>query len=52
MSKTETQERAEGAPAAELADVQQGEIESNWDQVVDKFDDMGLKEDLLRGILA
>eukprot|EP00124_Ichthyophonus_hoferi_P003124 Ihof_evm4s253 gene=Ihof_evmTU4s253 len=27
-------------------------IESNWDQVVDSFDDMNLKEDLLRGIFA
>ncbi len=25
-------------------------IESNWDKSVDKFDDLGLKEDLLRGI--
>jgi len=27
-----------------------GVIESNWDQVVEKFDDMNLREDLLRGI--
>lgn len=27
-----------------------GEIESNWDEVTESFDDMGLKEDLLRGI--
>jgi len=27
-------------------------IESNWDEVVDNFDDMGLREDLLRGIYA
>ena len=25
-------------------------IESNWTKSVDKFDDLGLKEDLLRGI--
>lgn len=25
-------------------------VESNWDQMVEKFDDMNLKEDLLRGI--
>lgn len=30
----------------------EGEIESNWDQVVDNFDDMKLREDLLRGIYA
>jgi translation initiation factor 4A len=27
-----------------------GIIESNWDEVVDNFDDMGLREELLRGI--
>lgn len=26
--------------------------QSNWDQVVEKFDDMNLREDLLRGIYA
>ncbi|KAJ3415011.1 translation initiation factor eIF4A [Chytridiales sp. JEL 0842] len=49
MSNNE--ERPEDANAG-LADVPAGEIESNWDEVVDKFDDMGLKEDLLRGIYA
>jgi translation initiation factor 4A len=29
-----------------------GLIESNWDQVTDSFDDMNLREDLLRGIYA
>ncbi|RWS25618.1 eukaryotic initiation factor 4A-I-like protein [Leptotrombidium deliense] len=29
-----------------------GTIESNWDEVVSTFDDMGLKEELLRGIYA
>eukprot|EP00288_Rhodomonas_lens_P014909 CAMPEP_0177699712 /NCGR_PEP_ID=MMETSP0484_2-20121128/5723_1 /TAXON_ID=354590 /ORGANISM="Rhodomonas lens, Strain RHODO" /LENGTH=432 /DNA_ID=CAMNT_0019210895 /DNA_START=325 /DNA_END=1623 /DNA_ORIENTATION=- len=28
------------------------DIESNWDQVCETFDDMGLREDLLRGIFA
>lgn len=27
-------------------------IESNWDETVDSFDDMGLKEELLRGIYS
>jgi len=27
-------------------------LQSNWDEVVDNFDDMGLKEDLLRGVYA
>merc|ERR1719171_963229 len=29
-----------------------GLIESSWNEVVDSFDDMDLKEDLLRGIFA
>ncbi|GFU30500.1 eukaryotic initiation factor 4A-II [Nephila pilipes] len=29
-----------------------GVIESNWEQVVDNFDDMNLREELLRGIYA
>lgn len=29
-----------------------GMIESNWNEVVDNFDDMNLKEELLRGIYA
>lgn len=28
------------------------DIESNWDEAVDSFDDMNLREDLLRGIYA
>lgn len=29
-----------------------GVIESNWTEVVDHFDDMNLKEELLRGVYA
>jgi len=36
----------------ELQDVADTEIESNWDQVVDNFDNMDLKAELLRGIYA
>ncbi|KAF8326926.1 DEAD-domain-containing protein [Amanita rubescens] len=36
----------------ELQDVAESEIESNWDQVVDNFDNMDLKAELLRGIYA
>ncbi|KAJ3103945.1 translation initiation factor eIF4A, partial [Phlyctochytrium planicorne] len=36
----------------DLNDIPQGEIESNWDEVVDSFDDMNLREELLRGIYA
>lgn len=39
---------AEGA----LQDVADTEIESNWDQVVDNFDNMELKAELLRGVYA
>lgn len=27
-----------------------GVIESNWTEIVDSFDEMGLKEELLRGV--
>lgn len=33
-----------------IKDVPETEIESNWDDVVDSFDSMELREDLLRGI--
>ncbi|KAI9173220.1 translation initiation factor eIF4A [Blastocladiella emersonii ATCC 22665] len=33
-------------------DIQETEIESNWDEVVDSFDDMNLRQELLRGIYA
>ncbi|KXN87188.1 ATP-dependent RNA helicase eIF4A [Leucoagaricus sp. SymC.cos] len=36
----------------EFQDVAENEIESNWDQVVDNFDNMDLKPELLRGIYA
>ncbi|KAJ3120847.1 translation initiation factor eIF4A [Nowakowskiella sp. JEL0407] len=36
---------------AEL-ELPENEIESNWDEVVSEFDEMGLKEELLRGIYA
>jgi translation initiation factor 4A len=36
----------------EYNDVPEGEIESNWDQVVDNFDNMELTDELLRGIYA
>jgi translation initiation factor 4A len=39
-------------PGNEYNDVPVGEIESNWDEVVDNFDNMNLKDELLRGIYA
>ena len=36
----------------ELQDVAATEIESNWDQVVDNFDNMDLRPELLRGVYA
>ncbi|KAK4704586.1 translation initiation factor 4A, partial [Phenoliferia sp. Uapishka_3] len=35
-----------------VSDPEEAVIESNWDQVVDNFDDMNLKPELLRGIYA
>ncbi|KAF8337475.1 P-loop containing nucleoside triphosphate hydrolase protein [Cantharellus anzutake] len=35
-----------------LQDVHENEIESNWDQVVDNFDNMDLRAELLRGVYA
>ncbi|KAI9445901.1 P-loop containing nucleoside triphosphate hydrolase protein [Lactarius indigo] len=35
-----------------LQDVPEVEIESNWDQVVDNFDNMDLRAELLRGVYA
>jgi len=39
-------------PETEFNDIPEGEIESNWDEVVDNFDNMVLKDELLRGIYA
>ncbi|KDN40767.1 hypothetical protein RSAG8_07942, partial [Rhizoctonia solani AG-8 WAC10335] len=38
--------------AEELQDVNANEIESNWDQIVDNFDNMELRAELLRGVYA
>ncbi|RUS18243.1 P-loop containing nucleoside triphosphate hydrolase protein, partial [Jimgerdemannia flammicorona] len=35
-----------------LKDIAEGEIESNWDEIVDNFDNMNLNNELLRGIYA
>ncbi|KAG9304064.1 hypothetical protein G9A89_005974 [Geosiphon pyriformis] len=43
MSKTED---------GDFNDIPEGEIESNWEEVVDNFDNMNLKSELLRGIYA
>ncbi|KJE89638.1 eukaryotic translation initiation factor 4A isoform 1B [Capsaspora owczarzaki ATCC 30864] len=48
-TKGDTKRSADNGPAGMQPD---GEIESNWDQVVDNFDAMNLREDLLRGIYA
>jgi translation initiation factor 4A len=36
----------------EVVDGSDGEFETNWDEIVETFDDMNLKEELLRGIYA
>ncbi|KAJ3363696.1 translation initiation factor eIF4A [Allomyces javanicus] len=38
--------------ADQYNDIEETQIESNWDEVVDSFDDMNLKQELLRGIYA
>ena len=42
-------DREEEGPSGMRPD---GEIESNWTTVTDNFDDMGLREELLRGVYA
>lgn len=49
--------RPEEQPAATAAgnndlQVADGDIESNWETVIDNFDNMELKPELLRGIYA
>ncbi|KAL5529279.1 TIF1 [Sanghuangporus baumii] len=48
----ETRTDGKGHFREEFNDVEANEIESNWDQVVDNFDNMDLKPELLRGIYA
>ncbi|GAC97749.1 hypothetical protein PHSY_005336 [Pseudozyma hubeiensis SY62] len=46
---------AAAAPAGEGANnlnIADGEIESNWETVIDNFDNMELKDELLRGVYA
>jgi len=35
-----------------FAEIPEGQIESNYDEVVDSFDNMNLKAELLRGVYA
>ncbi|KAJ1674059.1 translation initiation factor eIF4A [Spiromyces aspiralis] len=37
---------------AQLKTIEQNDIVSNWDEVIESFDDMNLKNELLRGIFA
>lgn len=36
----------------EQVQLNEGDIETNWDEVIETFDGMELREDLLRGIYA
>jgi translation initiation factor 4A len=47
-TKVEQKEEEKGAPEEKKAE--EIEIESNWEEKVDTFDQLNLKEDLLRGI--
>ena len=50
MSENNSEQRVEsnGPPGMEV----DGIIESNWNEIADSFDEMNLREDLLRGIYA
>lgn len=52
--KTEDKPKADEAEKEVKADgaADEKEVESNWDKVVTSFDEMNLKDDLLRGIYA
>lgn len=43
---------AEGAEGSNATETAVDGVETNWNEVVSTFDDMDLKEDLLRGIYA
>ncbi|XP_062521309.1 eukaryotic initiation factor 4A-I-like [Corticium candelabrum] len=49
VSSNRDDQQSDGGPPGMDPD---GMIESNWDEVVESFDDMSLKENLLRGIYA
>jgi len=50
---SETQENRDPAPSDGPAGMEpDGIIESNWNEIADNFDEMNLREDLLRGIYA
>lgn len=50
---SETQENRDNAPCDGPAGMEpDGVIESNWNEIADNFDEMNLREDLLRGIYA
>merc|ERR1712168_1246794 len=54
MSNYDENSRTDPAPIDDgpVGMTPDGEIESNWDEVYHNFDDMSLKEKLLRGIYA
>ncbi|KAF1790342.1 P-loop containing nucleoside triphosphate hydrolase [Phytophthora cactorum] len=45
-------ENVEEAQENEQVQLNEGDIETNWDEVIETFDGMDLREDLLRGIYA
>lgn len=44
--------RPEETPVATDMQITDGEIQSNWDDVCDNFDNMNLAPELLRGVFA
>lgn len=52
MSKPEETPAAAAPAAGNDLQIADGEIETNWDTVIDNFDNMELKDELLRGVYA
>lgn len=52
MAEDKPDQQSSSAAGGDLLNIADGEIESNWDQVVEKFDDLKLNDLLLRGIYA
>lgn len=40
------------APAGDFTELTEADLTTNWDKVCESFDEMGLREDLLRGVYA
>ena len=50
QNKTPVEEEKKGDQDGNTEEKDEEYLKPNWDESVDKFDDMGLKEEVLRGI--